>query len=61
MNENNIRTREYITHRDKSKSYTAANFILKGVPKSTVYNIINRAKNAKGIERRPGNKVGGSK
>ena len=44
----------YLMHRDKPKSFTAAHFILEGVPKSTVYDIINRAENAKGIERRPG-------
>ena len=44
----------YLTHRDKPKSFTPANFILEGVPKSTVYDIINRVENAKEIERRPG-------
>ena len=57
MTEIDTRTRVYnfyLTHRDKPKSFTAAHFILEGVPKSTVYDIINRAENAKGIERRPG-------
>ena len=46
MTEIDTRTRVYnfyLTHRDKPKSFTAAHFILEGVPKSTVYDIINRA------------------
>ena len=42
MSEIDTRTRVYnfyLTHRDKPKSFTAAHFILEGVPKSTVYDI----------------------